>query len=102
MAQERVTILRLSKAAKRDLEETKNWYDEHAPGLADRFAQELDSLMLRIERFPKSHRIVYLDVRRAHLRSFPYSVLYHQRPAGWYVFAILHQARDPQAWRRRR
>ena len=41
-------------------------------------------------------------MRRALLRRFPYAVLFEVVPKEIVVYGILHAARDPRAWKRRK
>jgi len=97
-----LTALRLGALAKNDLAQAGAWYAEQAPGLELRFATAVEAMLGQLEAFPESHPVVYRDVRRAHLRTFPYAVLYHRRGDAWFVLGVVHQARDPRVWQRRR
>lgn len=92
----------IGTAAKNDLAQAIDWYAEHSPGLEQRFVFDFEQLFQQLETFPESHPIVHRDVRRAHLKSFPYAVLYYQRPNGWFMLGVIHQARDPNVWKHRR
>ena len=97
-----MTEVRFSLEAKRDVREAKEWYAARKPLLDLEFRDELDQLTGRIRAFPKSYPIVYKDVRRANLRRFPYAVFYHRRGSDWFVLAVVHHARHPRHWQRRR
>ncbi len=94
--------IRLSSAAKEDVREAKEWYAERKLGLDLEFRSELDRTLDRIRAFPESYPVIYKDLRRANLRRFPYGVFYHRRPNDYLVVAIIHHARHPRHWQRRR
>ncbi len=97
-----MTKVRLGAEAKQDVREAKEWYAERKPGLDLEFRDELDRTIGRIQAFAESYAIVHKDVRRASLRRFPYAVFYHRRESGWFVLAVVHHARHPRSWQRRR
>ncbi len=97
-----MTTIRFSAAAKQDTREAKNWYAEQRQGLDLEFRAALDRTIDRIEAFPESYAVVYKDVRRANLHRFPYAVFYHRRESGWFVLGVVHHARHPRLWQRRR
>ncbi len=97
-----MTTIRLSSAARWDVREAKDWYAERKPDLDLEFRDELDHTLDRIRAFPESYPVVYKDLRRANLRRFPYGVFYHRRKSDWLVVAVIHHARHPRRWQRRR
>lgn len=93
----------LSSAAQQDVATAKEWYAEQlVPDLDLRFQHELEQALKKIESFPAGFQIVHRDIRKTNLHRFPYSVFYHSRGDRLYVLAILHQARHPRVWQRRR
>lgn len=97
-----MTTIRLSSAAKRDVREAKDWYAERQPDLDLLFRDELDQALDRIRAFPESYPVVYKELRRANLRRFPYAIFYRRRESDWLVVAVIHHARHPRHWQRRR
>ncbi len=95
--------IRLSAAAQRDIVAAKEWYaEQQVPNLDLRFQRELESVFEKMETFPAGYPVVYKDVRRANLHRFPYAVFYHLRDDNPYVLAVVHHARHPRVWKRRR
>ncbi len=97
-----MTRIRLSVAAKRDVREAQEWYAQQKPDLDLEFRDELERTLDHIRAFPESYPVVHRDVRRANLHRFPYSVFYHRREKGLFVLAVMHHARHPRHWQRRR
>ena len=97
-----MTSVRFSLEAKLDVREAQEWYAAKKRGLDLEFREELDRTIDRIRAFPESYPVIYRDVRRANLRRFPYGIFYHRRNSGWFVLAVLHHARHPRRWQRRR
>jgi len=68
--------LEVSELAEADLAHAINWYNRIRPGLAADLVLCLDEAIDRILRNPYLYAKVFLDVRRAMVRRFPYGVLY--------------------------
>jgi plasmid stabilization system protein ParE len=95
----KVTLRRLAKL---DLLEARNWYDERRAGLGDELHEEIEAVLRRIADFPHLAPRVDQRVRRAALERFPYGIFYVVDGDAIRVIAILHRARSPEHWRRRR
>jgi toxin ParE1/3/4 len=94
--------LRLRSIAEADAAEAIRWYAEQKPDLAFRFFEALSSALRSIERNPNLYPAVDAEMRRALFpKPFPYMVLYRIEGDMVSVYAVLHQARDPDRWKRR-
>ena len=92
----------LSSEAEDELAEAALWYQDRREGLGVEFLEEAERVFERIEENPRQYQVVHLDIRRADLRRFPYSVYYvvHQDVVG--ILAVHHNSRDPRRWKWRR
>ncbi|MCP4658590.1 MAG: type II toxin-antitoxin system RelE/ParE family toxin [bacterium] len=95
----------LTPEAEDELTEAALWYENRRKGLGIEFLEEAERVFQRIEENPRLYQVVHLDIRRANLRRFPYSVYYvvhqvHQDIVG--VLAVHHNSRDPRRWKWRR
>lgn len=70
--------VRISQQANGDIREARDWYEEQLGGLGEEFGRELDTV----------------------LRRFPYAIYFVAEVDRVTVLRVLHQARDPEAWRR--
>lgn len=86
----------------RDLDEATRWYGERQPGLEESFLEDIEHTLSRIEENPSLYQVVHRDIRRAPLRRFPHGVYYARIGDEIHVLAIVHDARHPSVWRRRR
>lgn len=91
----RVTI---RSRARDDIRAARDWYEEESPGLAIRFAAEVGEVIVAIEERPLIYAKIYLDVRRAMTRRFPYAIYFIVEGERVAVLRVLHQARDPREW----
>jgi plasmid stabilization system protein ParE len=84
-----------------DLLETLDWYEDQRPGLGEGFSAALDEAVGRIQSMPQMYALVFRDVRRTKLRTFPYLIYYRLRFDRLEVLAVLHGSRDPRLWQER-
>jgi plasmid stabilization system protein ParE len=86
------------RSAARELEEAQSWYESQRPGLGAEFARSLEAVVHRIARQPEGAPLVWEDVRRTHLKRFPYSIFYIVETDRLVVLSCQHQRRDPAGW----
>lgn len=94
--------LRFIPEAEDDLDDTYAWYEAQRVGLGDAFLRALDATVASVQRQPEAHQLVDETMRRALLRRFPYAAFFEVMAKEIVVYGILHSARDPKAWKRRR
>ena len=87
---------------KGDLDEATRWYEERQPGLREIFLERVGETLSRIEENPRLYPVAHRDIRRALLRQFPYGVYYALIRNEIHILAVVHGARHPSVWRRRR
>lgn len=91
--------IEIHSAAKAELRDAADYYDDQREGLGLEFLAEIESLLHRVERTPDLHPPVWGEVRRVLGKRFPYSILYWTRPDGTIqVIAVAHLSRRPQYW----
>lgn len=88
--------------AQQDIAEACQWYEARQPTLGIAFLDEIGNVEQLIGANPELFTAVRGEVRRAILHRFPYAVFYVVRPEFVSVVAVLHHARHPRAWQRRR
>jgi hypothetical protein len=62
----------------------------------------LDQVLTQIRLYPASFPQVHEDIRRANLNQFPYGVFYVLKADHAFVLGVVHHARHPSRWKRRR
>ncbi len=85
-----------------ELLDAARWYEERRQGLGRSFLDEVEQAFQRIDERPELYQVVHLDIRRAPIRRFPYSVYYLLDRDSIQILAVAHDARHPSLWRRRR
>ena len=73
------------------------YYERHAR-LGAAFLSELGQAMSRVAEQPVAYQVLYRGVRRAAMRRFPFGVFFLAGSDEAVVVAILHLARNPDAW----
>ncbi len=92
----------LTKGAEDELTEAALWYEGRREGLGIELLEEAERIFELIEENPKLYQVVHLDIRRANLRRFPYSIYYVVQQDVVGVLAVHHNSRDPRRWKWRR
>jgi toxin ParE1/3/4 len=95
--------IELSDEARADYENAVVWYEEQKVGLGFDFSVRLEEIFESIGQFPERQRFLYENRRFAFVKQFPYKVYFIVDEANLLiiVFAILHEKRDPQIWKKR-
>lgn len=91
----------LKPIAQREFDEAVDWYEEQCPGLGVTFVEQVHAAFERIVRDPDLYPIVHRDIREAHVRQFPFRVLYRIEEETLIIHAIFHASRDPGVWQQR-
>ena len=91
------------RLAVRDVREVLDYYENEAGSqLADRYFDELLSIIDKLRANPRHFPpLGDTGLRRANLTSFPYHILYEERPWGIKVMVIRHHRRSPRYGLRR-
>ena len=77
------------------------YYEEQQSDLGRRFLASVQDAINRIILNPSLYPVVELDVRRCLAKTFPFSVLFRERPGKIIIMAVMHQHRDPDYWKNR-
>jgi toxin ParE1/3/4 len=91
----------LRRQAKADLREAFDWYDERQPGLGQAFRASVEATLSSIQDQPRMYPKIDPAIRRAATNRFPFGVFYRIDGETIRVIAILHNARNPERWKRR-
>ncbi len=75
-----------------------DWYADQFAGGGAAFTDDIERMLHDIAAHPTSHTPVRGNVRRTHLRRFPYLVFYRTRPDLIEILLLVHAARDPSVW----
>lgn len=81
-----------------DIKEAKQWYNNKQKGLEKRFAKNIKSAIVRLQKNPLVYETRYKNVRIVYPDVFPYSIHFYlnEQSRKIVIIAILHQSRNPE------
>lgn len=85
-----------------DTEEAYDWYELQRAGLGDDFFLAVEECLNRIQRNPLAFQKIFKQIRRALARKFPFGVFFIVKEDVITVTAIVHLARHPKSWKKRK
>jgi len=94
--------LLVSPQAEREAQRAAQRYERESSGLGVAFLDIVGQTLEAITENPLRFPVVYRDVRRALLKRFPYGIFFRLLPTQIRVTAVMHLARHPSRWQRRR
>jgi len=87
--------------AEAEFEEAIAWYQEQRNGLEQEFFDDYLVLENRLEDNPDQFPTVLENIRRANFHRFPYSLFFEIEQDSIFIYAVFHQSRNPQEWKKR-
>ena len=86
-------------AAEAEHLETIAWYESRGAGLGARYLVEFERVLTHVCEHPHRHRLEHLpDIRRVHMRGFPFTIIYREVDGQVEVLAVAHHRRRPTYW----
>lgn len=89
------------EGAEADFAEALEFYREESEALAGRLYDEIHRLIADVCAAPRLYRVVAKSMRRHFSETFPYAVLYVEKPDHIAIYAVAHFKRRPGYWRKR-
>jgi hypothetical protein len=91
----------MARAARQELVEAKEHYDEKRAGLGDEFLEEFAAAVEYIRAWPGAAPRVSRRARRRQMKRFPYGIIYEVREDRLRIVAVMHLSRRPGYWKDR-
>jgi hypothetical protein len=88
-------------AALMELNEAVAYYESQRAGLGDDFLAGVETALRRIEENPRQFPVLSRPVRRAHVRRFPFGLVYMIIHDHIWIVATMHLQRRPGYWKNR-
>jgi toxin ParE1/3/4 len=99
-----VKPVEIAAAAQDEAQEAARWYEARRSDLGASFLDELQATLDRLQ--PCEQHAVFDEydghpLRRAHMKRFPYRLLFIELPDRVHVVAVAHARRRPGFWHER-
>ena len=92
---------RYEPAARRELDDAIDFYDQQRIGLGDEFLDEVEHAVALLTENTELGRGLRENHRFFLLYRFPFRLVYALEDSGIRIIAVAHQKRRPDYWRRR-
>ena len=76
------------------------FYRDKRPGLAQRFLDNLEAALHRVEQHPHIYREVEPGIRKCRIQTFPYALIFRDGST-IEIVAVMHIRRKPGYWKNR-
>jgi toxin ParE1/3/4 len=87
--------------AEAELIEAAQFYENHVLGLGQRFLNEFEIALSKIQESPESWQRVDAELRRYVMPRFPYGIYYRCQGDELRILVIKHHSRHPEYWKHR-
>ncbi len=87
--------------ADEELEAAARWYEEHQPGLGNRFLDDFEKTLQRILEAPIRWHFFRGANRKLNFDHFPYAFIYSVEHDQLYIKAVMDLRRRPFYWKHR-
>lgn len=88
-------------AAKNELTEAIDYYEDCQLGLGLEFAKEIYSTIQRIIQYPKAWSSLSRNTRRCLTNRFPYGIIYQILDKEILIIAVMQLNKKPSYWKKR-
>lgn len=86
-------------AARRDFDESFDWYAQRSEIAAERFAFAVDAAIVRIARSSETFARIDAVYQECPVKRFPFRIIFRKLEERLLVVAIAHAKRRPGYWR---
>ena len=94
-------IARFAEAAKLELIQEVEFYENKEAGLGARFLASIREVVSRAILYPLTGSLYRKNTRRLLVKDFPFAVIYRSHTDGIVIFAVAHLSKRPGYWRSR-
>ncbi len=93
--------LRIHPFAELDIKHAKDWYNVKSDNLGDEFFIEVEKTISQLLHNPKQFPITTKNIRKAVVKRFPFCIFYINTANTVDLYAVFHNSRNPQVWKKR-
>lgn len=87
--------LEIKEEAVLDIKEAYQYYEEQRIGLGNRFLDNLETYLERVQKYPEHYQIKRKPYREALIKDFPYLIIFEIEENKVIVYAIFNTWRNP-------
>ncbi len=89
--------------ADNDIEDAMDWYENKQKGLGKKYLFSVKASVKSIVKNPFAFATIYLQIRKANTKKFPYSLFYRINEISneVVIFAVIHNSRSEKNWKKR-
>jgi hypothetical protein len=93
----------VTEDAEIDIEQAMDWYESQQKGLGIKYILSVRACLKLILKNPFVFAIIYLKIRKANTKKFPYSLYYtiNELNNEIITFAVIHGHRSDKIWKQR-
>ncbi len=92
----------ITPIAEQDIQIGRNWYELQKNELGNEFIEAIETTIHKIKSNPNLFSKIYLGIRRAMVKRFPFGIYYFVKDDIINIFAIVHFSRNPKIWKQRK
>ncbi len=75
------------------------YYESRQKGLGSGYLTEFEKILAAVTQGPNYYPLIGIgEIRRAHLRRFPMTILYREHGPDLHILAVTHKRRRPTYW----
>ncbi len=90
---------RFTSAANREIRKELLYYERQAPGLGQKFLDEIESAIARVLAMPHAWKQISPRTRRCLLHKFPFGLIYQIRNDEILIVSVMDLRRNPASWK---
>jgi plasmid stabilization system protein ParE len=87
--------------AESEMIEAAIYYETLQSNLGKRFLASIQESILHIQLNPNLYTSLEFDVRRCLVKTFPFGIIYRDKPDDIVIVAVMHLHREPDYWKNR-
>lgn len=87
--------IRLSSRSQKELDQANLWYEEQAEGLWKRFMNNVNAVLISIEKNPLLYPEKKNWLKEVAMKVFPYTIVYKIQKKGIVIHTIFHTSQNP-------
>lgn len=87
--------------AEAEMIEAALWYEKQQINLGKRFLVSVQNAINKISINPILYPFVESDIRRCLIKTFPFGILFRNKPRRIEIIAVMHLHRNPGYWKDR-